>query len=185
MDRSRRNAIIVGLVEKLREHGSWCGETHVQKAAYFMQEMLQVETGFDFMLYKHGPFSFDLRDELSEMQADGYIAMRPQAPPYGPSLVLEAGAERLKRRFSKTLRLHAEKIEFVSTRFNTKEVAELERLATALYATVAALRKASLQQRTERITKLKPHISRELAEEAVKTIDGWEEGAESILGRSE
>jgi uncharacterized protein YwgA len=60
MDRLRRAAILTRLIEQLRNGGSWCGETHVQKATFFLQELLNVPLSLDFILYKHGPFSFDL-----------------------------------------------------------------------------------------------------------------------------
>ena len=65
LDRVRNGVVITRLIETLRERGSWCGETHVQKAAFFLQELMEVPTRFHFILYKHGPFSFDLRDELT------------------------------------------------------------------------------------------------------------------------
>ena len=59
MDRLRRAAILTQLVGNLRREGSWCGETHVQKATFFLQELMEVPLGFNFVLNKHGPFSFD------------------------------------------------------------------------------------------------------------------------------
>ena len=61
MERLQRAAILTELMDRLRADGSWCGETHVQKATYFLQEVLGVQTGFEYILYKHGPYSFDLR----------------------------------------------------------------------------------------------------------------------------
>lgn len=85
MERLAREAVLLSLVEKLRQAGSWCGETHVQKATYFLQEVAGVPLGFPFILYKHGPFSFDLRDELTAMRADGFLTLEPRDP-YGASL---------------------------------------------------------------------------------------------------
>ena len=59
MDRVRNGVVITKLIETLRERGSWCGETHVQKAAFFLQELMEVPMRFNFILYKHGPFSFE------------------------------------------------------------------------------------------------------------------------------
>ena len=74
MDRMAKAALIE-LIEKLRQEGSWCGETHVQKAVYFLQNLMGVPLQFDFILYKHGPFSFDLRDELTALRADGILRL--------------------------------------------------------------------------------------------------------------
>ena len=45
MERLPRSAILLTLVEELHAHGSWCGETHVQKCVYFAQELFKVPLG--------------------------------------------------------------------------------------------------------------------------------------------
>jgi uncharacterized protein YwgA len=62
MKEAQNRAILVTLIKSLRSKGSWCGETHIQKAAFFLQQLTGVPIDFDFILYKHGPFSFDLRE---------------------------------------------------------------------------------------------------------------------------
>jgi hypothetical protein len=47
------HAVLIGLARRLEEHGSWSGETHVQKAAYLVSELLAV--AFDFILYSTAP----------------------------------------------------------------------------------------------------------------------------------
>ncbi len=44
---------------------------------------------FDFVLCKHRPYSFELRDELDSMRADRLLERQPQTAPYGPRIVLE------------------------------------------------------------------------------------------------
>jgi len=70
MNRLKRDVVILSLIENLKKKGSWCGETHIQKATYFLQELFDFPLGFEFILYKHGPFSFDLSDKLTAMRAD-------------------------------------------------------------------------------------------------------------------
>ena len=76
MERIKNITILLQLIESLRKNGSWCGETHIQKAIYSLQQLKGVPLNFNFVLYKHGPFSFDLRDELTAMRADGLIAFK-------------------------------------------------------------------------------------------------------------
>ena len=71
MNRLQRAAVLLTLLEQLQARGSWCGETHVQKSVYFLQDLLQVPLGFEFVLYKHGPYSFDLNDEITAVQLHG------------------------------------------------------------------------------------------------------------------
>jgi hypothetical protein len=170
MDRLRRAAILMRLIEKLREQGSWCGETHVQKATFFLQELMQVPLGFDFLLYKHGPFSFDLRDGLTGLRADDLLALEPHRP-YGPRMALTNRSDYIQRLFSKTLDNYDPLISFVAENLGPKDVIELERLATALYVTKRAEVGLSADTRADLLTELKPHIPREIAVRAVEAAD--------------
>lgn len=78
---------LLDLVESLRKQGSWAGETHVQKAMFFLNEKENSPTGFDFTLYKHGPYSFGLHDFLSVLFASCLLEHELR-PPYGPRLQL-------------------------------------------------------------------------------------------------
>src|SRR5438067_2446564 len=101
MKRLQRDAVLSSLATKLIENGSWCGETHLQKATYLLQEVFLVPMAFDFVLYKYVPFSFDLRDELGSMLADGLLELLP-VQPYGPKLIPTARSKELEKQFSKT-----------------------------------------------------------------------------------
>ena len=68
MDRIKNVAILLQLIGSLKKYGSWGGETHVQKATYSLQQLKSVPLNFHFVLYKHGPFSFDLRDPFRQLK---------------------------------------------------------------------------------------------------------------------
>lgn len=171
MKRLQRDAILVNLIESLREEGGWCGETHIQKSIYFLQELLAVPLDFDFILYKHGPYSFDLSSELLLMRADGILRVVPQMP-YGPTLVPDRTAEVLKRIYPKTLEKYSSHIALVAKRLGRKNVAELERLSTALYiSSEKSVGAASARTRAKRMVHLKPHVPLEKALEATQEFD--------------
>ena len=88
MKQMQKNAVILSLINRLKEKGSWCGGTNIQKASYFLQEMLGVELGFDFILYKYGPYSFELTDELTAMRANSFLHLEIRDPRYSPCYVL-------------------------------------------------------------------------------------------------
>ena len=52
MERLRRASLFLALNEELRNSGSWAGETHMQKATFFLQELMSVPMEFDFVLYQ-------------------------------------------------------------------------------------------------------------------------------------
>lgn len=170
MKRLANAALLVVLIESLRRHGSWCGETHVQKSVYLLQELLDVPFEFQFILYKHGPFSFDLRDELTSLQADQIIALEPQPIPYGPKLSATAGGVELAHRFPKTAAQYKDAIAQIAEIVGSRGVNALERLATALYVTRREPEQDQ-KRRAEALVKLKPHISREDALKAIEEAD--------------
>ncbi|HOV79270.1 MAG TPA: hypothetical protein PK728_04125 [Bacillota bacterium] len=152
MEDSKRQVIVLSLVEKMKEQGSWCGETHIQKSLYFLQEMLKVPTDFDFVLYKHRPFSFDLRDELVVMRGNMLLELHSNPYPYGPSHSPGPSAEKLKELYPKTAKKYEPQISFVAEKLSGLNVAGLERLATALYVTLGEGEGRSIKSRANLLT---------------------------------
>jgi uncharacterized protein YwgA len=180
MERGQRSAVLLTLLEQLQTHGSWCGETHVQKSAYFAQELLGIPLGFDLILYKHGPFSFELSDELTALQADGLLTEKVRDPRYGPSLLPGPVSEQFLGRFPKTRQRFSPIIQFVAERLARKNVTELERLATALYVKRKHPGVSSQPQLAEAIQSLKPHVSFDDALAALQVVDGMTEDAKAL-----
>jgi len=173
MNRLQIAALLTRLVDRLRSHGSWCSETHIQKSTYVAQELGGVPLGFNFILYKHGPFSFDLRDEVTSLRADGLLLMEPQAFPYGPKFKATETAHQLQQRYPKTLNTHGAALEFVAQNLADKPVAELERLATALFAK-ANLPDEVNHKRAQWINAQKPHIATDEAVAALEEVESLE-----------
>lgn len=159
MNRLQRGAILAMLVDALRAHNSWAGETHVQKAAFLLQDAAKVPLGYDFVLYKHGPYSFELRNELEELTADGLLASVPQSPPYGPRLrVTELGKKNVALR-GKTANRYTTAVNNVTDFLNDRGVSTLERIATAfLYHEKSP--ESPDEDIAEQVVRVKPHVSR-------------------------
>lgn len=181
MDRLQRAAILTELMDQLRKNQSWCGETHVQKAVYFLQQLLKVPTGFAFILYKYGPYSFDLSEDLMALQADYLIQLDHRSPGYGPALVPTLNSRELRSRYPKTLSQYRQPIEFIARRFGAKGVADLERLATALYVTQELGDDADVLARARRLHELKPHVSSDDAQVAMGELDSIVKEARDIF----
>lgn len=171
MDRMKRTALLARLIEGLHKEGSWCGETHIQKATYFLQILVGVPLEFDFILYKHGPFSFDLRDELTALRADGLLRLESRRP-YGAQMILNDDQSKyIQGLCPKTLAKYENHIDFVSQQLRNKGVVELERTATALYVKEQLPDDASEDEQVERLTKLKPHIPANDVRKAVQEVE--------------
>jgi hypothetical protein len=170
MNRLQRAAVLLTLLAALKQRGSWCGETHLQKSVYFLQELLGVDLGFPFVLYRHGPYSFDLSDEITALRADLLLNVKLRLP-YGPSLEPSESAGGLLANFEQTRRLHQPAIDFVADRLAQHKVIDLERLATALYVTREPGRNRDSSARAARLNELKPHIDLGNATHAIEDVD--------------
>ena len=175
MKERQRRALICCLVKEMRQTDSWAAETHIQKCVYFLQAMLNVPIGYEYVLYKHGPYSFDLRRELAVMRARFQLDVEPRYP-YGPSFTLGArgglGLELVTQ--------YESAVSFVATEISTKKVGGLERLSTALYVQVESP-DLTFEQAAQRISELKPHISTTDARESINEIRKLRESAREVI----
>lgn len=170
MKRRQREAIVAELDKKLAARDSWCGETHLQKSIYFLQELLGVPTGFRYILYKYGPFSRELREELGTMRADGFLELVPQPAPYGPKLTATPAADRqLITRWPKTLKRYDDQLDFVADKLGGLGVGALEQFATALWVS-REIPQTSRPEQATRINQLKPHVSPMQALDALEQV---------------
>lgn len=184
MNRLAQEAVLAGLARRLDEKGSWSGETHIQKAAYLVHELTNVPFDFDFILYKHGPFSFQLRDELASMRADRLLERQPQPAPYGPRILVTDRGRELEERLGRTMERYGPRLDWVAERVGEKNVLDLERLATALWIT-REHPEADDETRATELTQIKPHVNRDAALTAVREIDELlEQGGEIAIGSS-
>ncbi|MBN8869075.1 MAG: hypothetical protein J0H66_04250 [Solirubrobacterales bacterium] len=170
MNKQVQDAVLVGLIDRLGSSGSWSGETHVQKAAYLLTQLRDVDFDFRFILYKHGPFSFELRDELSELVDDGFIDRFTPNPRYGPKLSATDVGKSLEATFSKAIRRYEESLDWIAEKLSDRNVKDLERLATAMWVTKKNPG-ADVGSRATELTEVKPHISLESAIASVEEID--------------
>jgi hypothetical protein len=178
MNQLVQQAVLVGLSRRLREHGSWTGETHLQKAAYLLSELRGVDFDFDFILYKHGPFSFELRDELAYMRSEGLIESVVPDPRYGPQLLITPEGEGLDEFLNKLTNSYAPSLDWVADQLGDRGVMELECLATAMWMT--RKEPGSVKGRAEAVVRVKPHISLDDAIASVEEIDRFLAEPEAI-----
>jgi hypothetical protein len=180
VNREKRLAVITLLDKEMAHHDSWCGETHLQKAAFVLQELLGADIGYEFILYKHGPFSFEFRDDLALMRADGLLEMVVRHPEYGPSYLTTEFANDFLKRFPKTLKTYKAQVKFIATRLAEKNVSELEKVATALFV----YKRSNIRSRNKRaqeLVRLKPHISEQEAVLATEEVELLVKEAEDLV----
>lgn len=159
----RKHALILAVVERLCANGSWAGRTHVQKALSLVSEAAGASLPFTFVLYKHGPYSFDLASELQQMKSYGAIVSEARSP-FGETIRLGATAAFVKQNGkledSELVAIHR-----VCDFIGTKGVTELEKLATAAWIRS----RENIRNTAEvaaRLNALKPHVTKESAAQA-------------------
>ncbi len=170
MNRLQKVVILLDSVESLQAKHSWCGETHLQKTTYFLQTLLDVPLDYEFVLYKYGPFSFELSDELVRIRADGLLKSVP-TPPYGTTLQLEEESRNLRNKFAKTREQFKQDIEILTDEIGNKGVKELERLTTIHYIKSQNGNSVAPEAVITRLIELKPHIDYKDGEESYKTLE--------------
>ena len=177
----RLNAVVIKLVNEMAANDSWCGETHIQKTAYFLRGLLEVPLAYEFVMYKHGPYSFELHDDLAGMRAKRFLKTIPQAP-YGASFEQGDIGSVVTNRFPKTLKQLDRKIKFAAKELSGKRVAELERFATALFVTTNNPEGWELTEdaRARLVHELKPHVPLGAARAAVHGVDDLREKAQEL-----
>ena len=163
-----RWAVVAQLVKDIRDNRGWAGETHIQKILFFLQELLNVPGGYRFVLYKHGPYSFDFHDDLARMLSNFILSIEPR-PGYGPSFGLGETGDNVIDRGAKAVAHYQRQLQFVVGALGTKDVRTLERYGTALLlkGKYPDFDDSAL---ADKIVELKPHISTPLALEAVRAI---------------
>lgn len=166
MDKWDKRALVLALIDALRASGSRCGETHVQKSFYVLQTMSKVPSNFNFILYKHGPFSFDLQEFLHELRGDNLIADMPTGLPYGTMLAVTPQGKQIESLRADLINRYKRLFQTISERFGKKTVRDLERIATAFYV-MQELPKSSVKDQAQRITFHKKHVRLDEAEQAL------------------
>ena len=64
-------------------------KSNVQKSLFLIKTATQIDVPFTFVLFKHGPYSFELETELEQMKS--CLAITPEPDPNGYGVVLSPG----------------------------------------------------------------------------------------------
>lgn len=174
-------SLVLRAMNRMWAHGSWCGETHIQKNMFFLQELMGIPFQWSFVLYKYGPFSFDLAYLIGEIHGYSLVKLVPQWG-FRPKIkVTELG----KDFYQDQDEVHCtfdKGIEFVTRELGIKNVDELERLSTGLYVSLdKRYQNKGVPARAKRLTELKPHIQLSDASSAIEQADDFVSRARAVL----
>lgn len=151
---AEKSHLVIGLVHRLNEVGSWSGATHIQKSAFFLQEWRQAPLNYRFVIHYYGPYSFDLDEELGLLRTAGWLKAIPQD---GWGVRYEVEPQRLAQVASSLSERDWADINAVADRFGRKNARQLEVLAT-VYMFMRTRHDASLNGADQWVKTIKPHV---------------------------
>jgi len=165
----RGHEIVKSVINDLIKNGSWCGKTHIIKTLYLLKATKQIDIPFDFLLYKHGPYSFDVEDALAVMKSYGAIEGDDlNTGPYGEMLKLGENAD-YPQKFLKLTDEEHKVISAICKLIDKKDVKALERLATTAWI-IDQEGEKDPEKISNRVHELKPHIPKDTVKESYDEI---------------
>ena len=174
-------SLVLRTMNKMWENDSWCGETHIQKNVYLLQELMEISFQWNFVLYKYGPFSFDLSYLIAEVHSCALVELVPEWG-FRPRIRVTKLGEDF---FGEDDELHCRldgQIEFVVRELASKNVDELEGLTTGLYILRSKrYTDPAVHVRGARLSQLKPHIKPVAANAAIKSVDELVARAQTVI----
>ena len=182
MYRLQRAAVLTRLMEKLRQHDSPCGETQMQQAAFLLQKLANVPLDLQFVLYRYGPYCFELRDELTALRADGLVRLAPMGHKTHGFVPTDQSAY-IQNLYRPTLRRYEDHLMFVAAALGDRGPAALERLNMAVHASQRPETGETVEEKIAWMRRLKPHIPIDLAGAAFNEAQRLAEEARRRLPR--
>ncbi len=167
----KKNDLILYVVKKLNEVGSWTGNTHIQKIIYLTQSVCNLKL-YNFVLYHYGPYSFDLREDLDFLAISGYL--NREADELGYHYKVNTNFE-----LSIPVEIQ-EKVDKITKIFGKAPTALLELITTVDYI-IRKFPEKGDREIIETVKKIKPHFPERLIELALKWIT---EDFKKILGQA-
>jgi len=158
------------IIQYLVENGV-SGKVKIQKAAYFIQEALQVPLGYDFVMHYYGPYAFEIDDMLTEMQSEGILRMTAQWYQNGLGYSISKGKNAGEVKLSEDIMDKAQRV----ASFSKKRTAEVMELCATIHFVKKILEDRQDPYDTERIIyevkRLKPKFSEESISKYYQTLE--------------
>ena len=173
----RRYALLVDLIDKVNGQKFCNGRTALQKFIYFLQELFQMDCGYDFRFYTYGPFASEILSDLDTLESCRGIHAKFVG---GYDYTLDEGSEQFKSREKEFLQDNESAMNQMLEVFGKKSAKDLELYATIIW--VDRSLKAKEKERNENtiaslVNDLKPKFDRSEIDEKV----GWLKDQEYVL----
>ena len=135
------------------------------------------------MIYKFGPYSFDLAHLIGEIHSYRLVELMLQWG-FRPKIKVTRYGEEFYEDVNDLCCKYYKQIEFVTEELGSKNVGELERLATGLHITLdEKVKDKTVENRSRRLNHLKPHIKLNDANIVMGEVDSLIERAKSAQNK--
>ena len=168
MGEIERKALLNQLIRVLRDANSWTGRTHIQKYAFLVQKLIRHRTGYDFVLYQRGPYSFELDADIRALRSKGYLEIGPMPAPYGPRYSTTSSGDQFAGELGPVSPSLESSLQSLALAISQKDAKEMELLATAYW--VRDEDYAEGTEEIERLLELKPQFNRSQAKSAFAEV---------------
>ncbi len=158
-----------------RMEGRPFGRTALQKLTYLLQDLHEVNTGYDFPLHTYGPYSSELSADLDTLAAMQGVRVEPDNRLGGYLIMPGERADSLRSLGEDFLTTHDQAIGRVVEEFGRLTAKELELRATLVFADRdtrrhgKALDEAAL---VDLVHEIKPHFAKSQIRSALRELRG-------------
>jgi uncharacterized protein YwgA len=170
----KRYALIAELAHRLESASPQFGKTVLQKLVYLLQEVFQIDCGYDFTLYSYGPFDSQLLADLDLVNHWGCVTVESCDSVYGgykikPTEKWNSVHDKTEGFFDNRNNLQA--LENLVKDFGSKTAKELELIATTIYVARDVRRNQGTTEASRKVVldlvqQIKPKFSHEEIEAA-------------------
>lgn len=164
-----RSAWILHAIDLLNKHDSWCGRIHIHKLLYLTHRLLHADLPFSFQLYRFGPYSFDLDNDLRALTSFGIVEQQLRSEAYGPTHRPMANWHSISE-LQEIPPAEKDKLAKMAELIGDSPSGELELVATCLWGEVDQLISGDDAKLVSWVQSVKPRYSKEKVAEALNTL---------------
>jgi len=182
MDTLNRYACVLSVIKSLQKTTEKVNETKIQKTMFFIEEIFPEIDVYEFIMYKYGPFSFDLRDDLGHMVAKKFLRTIDREP-YGTQISEDDLSKQLEMQYSENYLKIKPYSDFIAEKIGGKGIHDLEAIGTALFIIQIKdkeIQNITLQNKIKLFDIFKPHIDEKIAIDAIEEVKTILEEAEKL-----
>lgn len=176
-----RYALIIDLAKRVKPVNPQFGKTALQKLVFFLQEVYQVNCGYNFEFYTYGPYDSQLLSDLDLVEHWGYVTVKRINDTLGGYQIRPTEAADSIVHKDKAVKFLDDKktrqaLEDLVETYGSMSARDLELRATIVYVAHSIKKKRELANANKMeinriVLKLKPKFTAEEVDQAVIELE--------------